>query len=277
MSSCEITSSTDGPLLAKDVDISRVEYSDVQSSKGNSTFRSAYVNYGGDNKLVVQTPWLFTWDGISEPPEEYRQPGAPPKYSINFSLRGHKDNAEVQAFLKMLNDLDEKILHDASTTHSQAWLKKKTMSKDVCEALYTKQVKLAKDRDTGEFTDQLPPSFKAKVPYYDGVYKCMLFDQARNEITENFHEHLTGRCQVRAILRCTSVWFAGGKFGVSWQVQQCEYIPDASQMRSYGFRQTAEDAQRPALPAPAQAQAQAPEAKAAPDDDEEDIDDSDIE
>jgi len=271
-------------LLASEIDISKIEYSDLASSKTNSTFKSAYINYTGapSGRLVVQTPWLYTWDGISQPPEEYRQPGAPPKYALNFSLRGHKENEEVMGFQTFLHALDEKILNDASSTHSIAWFKQKKKEYAQCEAIFTRQLKRQRDKETYELTDEFPPSFKCKVPCYDGTWKCQLFDATtQHEIEGDLSAHLQGKCHVRAVLRCQQIWFAGGKFGVTWQLQLAEYRSDEAQLRGYRFRRTAEDAAMLEA-APAQATAQAQKATAKPlataqEYSEEEVEDSDVE
>lgn len=237
------TGSTDGPLISQEIDFSKITYSELTAGKASSSFKSAYINYNGSN-MMVQTPWLNTWDGICQPAEEYRQPGAPPKYQLSLSLKGN-NAAEVGAFQKFLSDFDDKILTDASGPLCSQWFKGKkegSMTKEVCEALFNKQLKLAKDKETGELTDKYPANFKTKVPYYDGTWKCELYNAKHEELTGDLSTHLTGKCEVRAILRCSAVWFAGGKFGVSWQAHQLEYKPaDAIPKHTYQFRGTAED------------------------------------
>ncbi len=226
------------PYLCAEVDMSKVTFADVVAGKTSATFKSAFINYdrGG---LVIQTPWLKTWDGIAEQAEEFRQAGAPPKYSLNFSMRG-QNAEEVAQFQSFLQQMDDIVLTEA-TNNSLAWLKRKG-TRDVCAALFCSQLKWAKDKDTGEPTDKYPPSFKVKVPFYDGKWKCDLYDDKREEITENLHEHLTGQCDVRAVLKCSAVWIAGGKFGVTWLAQQLEYRPRYTNAHTYQFRATIEDA-----------------------------------
>jgi hypothetical protein len=95
---------------------------------------------------------------------------------------------------------------------------------------------LAKDKTTGEFTDKYPANFKAKVPFYDGIWKCSLYNDRREEVVGDLSASLTGECDVRAILKCNAVWFAGGKFGVSWSAEQLEYRSDEEKIKEYAFR-----------------------------------------
>ena len=112
------------------------------------------------------------------------------------------------------------------------------MNPDICEHIYSKQLKLAKDRESGEFTDKYPANFKVKVPFYDGLWKCDLYNSNSNmeEVVGDLSTHLTGKCDVRAILKCSAIWFAGSKFGVTWQLYKAEYKADQVDHQSYGFR-----------------------------------------
>jgi hypothetical protein len=236
----QTTSSTsNAPLLCTDVDFANISFSDPAQGKANPSFKSAYVSYAGMSKFAIQTPWLRTWDGICEPPEEYRQTGAPPKYNLNFSLKG-RNAEEVQQFQMFLHAMDEKMIQYACGEHCMKWFKKKQMSAEVCEVIYSKQLKLAKDKETHEFTTAYPANFKAKVPCYDGNWKCSVYNEQQEEQVGDLSTILTGQCDVRAILNCSSVWFAGGKFGVTWNVQQLEYKADAEK-KGYGFRSVAGD------------------------------------
>ena len=232
------TAPVSGPLFCTDVDLSKIDYSDIVPGKSNPSFKSVYMNYSGGN-LMLQTPWLKTWDGICAQPEEYRTPGAPLKYSINFTLAGRNDG-EVAAFKEFLRALDDKIITDVAQ-NCQTWLKKK-LSKEVCDAFYTKQLRLAKDKETGEFTDKYPASFKSKVPCYDGQWKCQLFNDKQEEMTGDLSTHLTGKCEVRAILKCGGIWFVNDKFGVTWNAHCLEYrSTEVAPQTGYQFRRTADD------------------------------------
>ena len=224
------------PFLASDIDLSKIVFSDPVQGK-TSTFKSAYIVYEG-KPLMVQTPWLRTWDGIAQPPVEFRQPGAPPKYVLNFSLNG-QDKEQVVVFQDFLSRFDTRIMEEAcKEENTKKWGFNKQMNPDICEHIYSKQLKLAKDRESGEFTDKYPANFKVKVPFYDGLWKCDLYNSNANmeEVVGDLSSHLTGKCDVRAILKCSALWFAGGKFGVTWQLYKAEYKADENVVKSYGFR-----------------------------------------
>jgi len=230
------TSSDNTPFMASDIDLSKIMINDPVPGKANPTFKSGYITYNGQ-PLMVQTPWLRTWDGIVQPSEQFRQPGAPPKYSLNFSLNG-KNKEQVMLFQQFLNDFDNKIIEEAcKEQNAKTWGFNKKMSPEICEHIYSKQLKLAKDKETNDFTDKYPANFRVKVPFYEGVWKDVeLYNENMEEVIGDLSMHLTGRCDVRAILKCSTIWFAGSKFGITWQLHKAEYKADEQLLKSYRFR-----------------------------------------
>ena len=225
------------PMLASEIDPCKLTYSNPTAGKQASSFRTVYVNYDG-GPLIVQTPWLDSWDGIALPPEEYRAPGAAPKYAINGVLRGHRENPQCVAFHDFLHRLDEKVIADASSTCSTAWFKKKC-SREICDALYTRQLKQAKD------AEKYPPSFKIKVPCYDGVWKCDAYEHGKYDahVEGDLSEIVAGKCRVRVLMKCSGIWLNGTtntKFGVSWTACQIEFertdAPGPQPTTGYQFR-----------------------------------------
>jgi hypothetical protein len=50
-------------------------------------------------------------------------------------------------------------------------------------------------------------------------------------------ELLVKRSELTALIECTGVWFAGGKFGVSWKAVQIRLDSVPSGLRGYGFEE----------------------------------------
>jgi hypothetical protein len=72
-------------------------------------------------------------------------------------------------------------------------------------------IKHAKDKDTCEPTDKYPPTFKMNLPFCDGKFACEVYDDKRNLIDLN--DIQTKGARVTALIQCTGIWLAGGKFG----------------------------------------------------------------
>lgn len=223
------------PLLANDFDISKISFSDVRQLSTNGG-KAVYVNYDG-GKLVMQTPWVYTQFGVREPPVEYNDSKFP-KYNmeISFENKGKgESNPMLEVFHQKMKEMDDALISAAcDSANSFEWLRKKKLTKEICEALYTPQVRVSRNRDTGEPTDY-PDTLKIKIPYYDGQFSCELFSSNHEQVDIPINEAIVGRTHVRGLIQCVGLWFAGGKFGCSWKALQLEYRPSA-RLVGYGFR-----------------------------------------
>lgn len=233
----QTTPANTGVYYPNEIDVSKVSYSELKQM-GSGPARTCYINYNS-GKLAIETPWLSSSFGIRQPAPEYRDEGAPPKYTIDFNLRGYRgEDPKVKELYDMLLQLQEKILNDACT-YSMDWHKKQKMSTDVAEALFTPIVKFAKDKNTGEPTDMYPPTIKAKAQCWEGEWKCQAIQKGTGELVEgDLSELVSGRINGRAIIECSSLWFAGGKFGTTWNLKMIEYESTSQAVPSnYSFRQ----------------------------------------
>jgi hypothetical protein len=214
----DLTASS-GPMFASDFDLSRISYGEVRAL-GNAA-KAVYVNFN-NGPVMLQTPWLVTPFGVREPPPEYRDANRR-KFSIDVNLTsgaGGKD--EIRQFTEKMIEFDNKLIDDA-VANSADWLRKKKMTREVCDALFTRGVRIAKDRDTQEPTDKYPPNFKIKVPYYEDAFACDLFNSNHELVSTPIDEVISGRTDVRMLIKCVGLWFAGGKFGCSWKAEAIEY------------------------------------------------------
>jgi hypothetical protein len=225
--------------IPKTVDVSTLQFSDVKVND-KSGAKTVYVNSASGGAFHIQTPWLSSYNGISLPPAEHADPSKP-KYSVSWSLKGHDDaDSDVSAFHHFLQELDARILEVAKQKPME-WFRKKSISMDVLKsAMFSPQVKVRVDKETGEEMPSAPPSFKTMVPYYDGDWKCVVFaDKSPDPVTDNLDVVAGGmRISARAILQCKSIWFFGGRFGCSWKVVQLECVPQsaAGGEMQYAFR-----------------------------------------
>jgi Family of unknown function (DUF5871) len=211
----------DSVILAKDFDIKNVRLGNLRTLDNGG--KIVYVNYKG-KPLIIQTPklkapfGLSNWEG---------------KYSIDLSLSGYDGSNESAAtFFRALTALDESML-DEGMANGMAWFKRKMPSKDVVDALYTRNVKFSKDKNTGEITDKYPPTFKVALPFRDGKFQCDVYDGSRNKIELGDIE--VKGAKVTAIAQCLGLWVAGGKFGCSWKVVQLRVEPPEA-INGYAFR-----------------------------------------
>lgn len=210
---------------------------------GDKGSKIANIRYNQSSELKLQTPVMATPYGVGN--YEGR------KYDISVSFRDRESNARVQKFYEFMTQFDEMILKKAQE-NCQTWFKKKSISLEVLKALYTPSVKVA--TENGEPTDKYPPTFKMKLPFKHDHVKdqnkltCPVFnmdtkepvsaDELEKLLTKDFPETeklITKGTKLVTIVRSTGVWFAAGKFGTGWEIQQMMVKP-SDRLVSYAFR-----------------------------------------
>jgi len=193
--------------------------------------KQVYLNYNG-GRLVVQTPKMsLPWNmGCYRGPEGNQ----PPTYKLDLSFKGMENDPKIKELHDMIEKIDKRMLK-AGAENGLAWFKKKDMNEEVLKALYTPMMKLSIDKNTGEPDGKWPPSVRIKVPNYDGKFSCEVFDTEKNEIdTSNLENVLVRGCEVQSLIECSSVWFAGGKYGLSWKIVQMK-VQSVPNLNGYAF------------------------------------------
>ena len=173
--------------------------------------------------LYLQSPLMMCWGA-----NEYDNPGGK-SYDMCLQFpREEFSNPATQQFLKVLLEFEAKIKADARL-NSRDWLGKANMSEDVIDALFSPMLKYPKDAQ-GEPDKSRTPTLKVKLPLWSGEYKFDLFDTQNTRLIPN----TTGETptalipkgsEVACILICGGVWFANGKFGVTWKAYQVVVKP----------------------------------------------------
>ena len=225
------------------------------------------LNYSG-NKLLTQVGPLSLPYGMNA----FDKAG-PIKYSMDLSLRGYDENAKVKEIYTAFQALDEYMI-DQGVKNSKAWFKSE-LDRNVVKAFYTPMVKVAKDADGNP--KPYPPTIKINLKKNGDSFESKVFDdQKRTYEGVPLEDLLVKGALVTTLIQCTSIWFAGSKFGTSWKALQIrmDKVPDS--IRDYAFvdddaetapvsqRKAAEfedDADDDAFEAPAPAPAPAPVAK----------------
>ena len=240
----------DSILLPKQIDLNNVTFSPIKVLDNGG--RMVYINYL-NKPFNVQTPEMSAPFGLSR--FAVNDAGASnDKYSIEVSFKNMATKASEEAFFKVLRALDARVVA-AALDNSAAWLKKKYNSLEVVEALYTPCVKFPKDKTTGEITDKYAPTFRMNLPFRDNSFACDVYNTEGERIDLGSVETKGGK--VSAIMTCSAIWIAGGKFGVSWRIVQLRVQP-STVITKFAFR-AMEDDDLPAAPAAAtQAIAPAP-------------------
>jgi hypothetical protein len=178
------------------------------------------LNNMSKKSLLIQTPLMMNW-GVNV------YENANNTKSYDFSLQFPREefgNDDTKSLLDMLVAFEEKVKLDAQK-NSRDWFGKATMSAEVVEALWSPMLKYPKDQSTGEPDKTRSPTLKVKLPVWDGEYKFELFDVAQNVLIPNEdgrgpEELIQKGSNVACIIQCGGIWFANGKFGVTWKLYQ---------------------------------------------------------
>ena len=208
--------------------------------------KQAYVNYDS-RPLVMQVGSLETPFGLSV---FDKIPGAAPKYSVELNLRGYDDptgNPKIASIYSALNALDEFMI-EQGVKNSKAWFKA-DLKADMVRMFYTPTLRFAKDAEGN--LKPYPPTLKIQLRKRDGKFETAVYDDKKRPLTDvPFEDVLVKKAFLTALIQCTGVWFAGGKFGLSWKAIQirADKIPDS--IRGFAFLDDGEEAPRAAAPAP---------------------------
>ena len=229
-----------------DITASKIEFGPVKLL--DSGGKAVNLRYEGRN-LMVETPSLNVPYGVN-----VFDKSGPPKYSVDLSLRGADDNEQVRALQTFIEAFDERMI-DAGVENAGKWFKMANPSREVIKAFYTPLLKLSRDPQGN--LKPYPPTFKTalrrkkdaatsttasfETDFYNAGEKDAKGQIAQFARDTPLDQVLCKRSQVTAIIQCTGVWFAGGKFGTTWKAVQMRVDSQPEQIRGPAFRSEAPD------------------------------------
>jgi hypothetical protein len=110
------------------------------------------------------------------------------------------------------------------------------MNPDAVDALWTPVLKYPKNKDTLEADTSRAPTLKVKLPYWDNTWKELeLYDTDMSPIfPDPMNPALSPKdliakgSHIAVSIQCGGIWFANGKFGVTWKLFQAIVKPKMS-------------------------------------------------
>ena len=182
------------------------------------------LNKNTKTGLRITTPLMLTW-GASE----YVNPEGVGNDKFEMSLQFPTDeysNDDCRAFLANIKALEEKIKKDAFENSSE-WFGETHEHPSVINALYTPMLKYPKIKGTSKPDLSKMPTMRLKLPKWDGVYKCEVYDEdgeplfpSKQNLTASPIEFLRKGAHVACIMQCGGMWFTNGKFTITWKLLQ---------------------------------------------------------
>jgi len=200
----------------------------INASGGKSV---GIYNTATGQSLYLGTPLLMTW-GMQEYTDDKTG-----KVSYEFSLQfpnDDYDNDETRAFLKAMSAFEQKLKADA-LVNSKEWFAKPKMTPDAVDALFTPVLKYPLDKATCEKDMSRKPTMRIKVPFWQGKWEGVeIYDVDRNclfpcaDPSVSPKDIITKLSHLKTMVQCGGIWFANGKFGVTWRFVQGMIQPKLS-------------------------------------------------
>ena len=216
------------------------------------------INKLTNSGLRMSTPLMLTWGASDFVDAATGKGNGKYEMSLQFPSEEYKTD-DAMAFMKTMQAFESKIKTDA-LINSKEWFGKVHKNSEVVDALWTPMLKYSKDKYTGEPDLSKAPVLRIKLPVWEGVWKCEIYDEDDNKLFPN----PTNPCitpldciqkgtNVAVLMQCGGLWFANGKFGITWKlVQAMVQKPKASLTgRCFITLKAADKEKLKAAPAPA--------------------------
>jgi hypothetical protein len=190
------------------------------------------VNSKTSSVLNLSSPLMLTW-GVQSFTDEKSG-----KVSYDLALQFPNEGFETPAtkkFLENMTAFEKKIKEDA-IANSKEWFSKPKMTSDAVDALWTPILKYPKNKDTLEADTSRAPTIKVKLPFWDGAWKDLeLYDTDMQPVFPDPmnpalspQDLIAKGSHIAVSIQCGGIWFANGKFGVTWKLFQAIVKPKMS-------------------------------------------------
>jgi hypothetical protein len=183
------------------------------------------LNKQTNTGIRVSTPLMLTWGASDFVDPATGKGNGKYEMSLQFPNDEYKSD-DATAFLENMQALEKKVKADA-LTYSKDWFGKVHKNAEVVDALYSPILKYSKDKMTGEADLTKAPLLKVKIPFWDGVWKCEIYDEDGESLFPNSStpnvsplDLIQKGINVAVIMQCGGLWFANGKFGITWKLIQ---------------------------------------------------------
>lgn len=239
-------------LLPAQLDVGQVQFGVPRVNDNGG--KSIYLSFNRA-PIVLQTPEMYAPFGL----QRWDGERGTVKYTLDLSFKDMDDRPGLKTFFDKLNEFGDMLI-DAGVTNQFEWLKKRGCSRDTIKELFTPPVRHPIDKNTGEINARYPPTFKLSVPFINGAFQCEVYDSKRKLIDLTSTE--TKGARVTAIIQCTGIWVAAGKFGCMWKAKLLKVVP-VQALSGYAFLDVESDLPDDADDAPAPPTSRATNAMAA--------------
>jgi hypothetical protein len=190
------------------------------------------VNAKTSTVLNLSSPLMLTW-GVNDFTDDKSG-----KVSYDLALQFPNEGFETPATKKFLANITafEKRIKEDAIANSKEWFSKPKMTADAVDALWTPILKYPKNKDTLEADLTRAPTLKVKLPFWEGQWKELeLYDVDMQPIFPDPSnpalspkDLIAKGSHIAVSIQCGGIWFANGKFGVTWKLFQAIVKPKMS-------------------------------------------------
>ena len=216
---------------AKHFDADTVSYKPASVNKRGGKNVSCTIK---NSPIVLQFPLMLCW-GVNERVDENSG-----RVSYDLSLDFRNETSATRAMLANLKKFEKKIKDDC-VRYCKEWFGKSKMSAEVVDAMFYPILKYPKKKDdSGEPDYDRSPSLKLKLSYWEGKFTSTeVYNHADNSplylppkdgapVPDRTPVDLIPKAShLSGLFRCSGLWFAGGRCGVTWQLLQAKVRPPA--------------------------------------------------
>jgi len=220
------------PISINDLDISKITFVPGPAKAGRNP--SINIKYDGQN-LQLRVPRLSFPGGVLVRTDEKT---GNTTHTLMGTLKDcdpyakdlSKSDSEIAKFYNFLVNLEEQI-RTSAVENSAKWFGKKRSLEAIQDA-FNRIIGVSKDNVDGEWVPngKYPPSFKCKVPVYDGRVSTEIVDGKRDPVyatPESLTSIFSKGVDANLVVSGTIYVIAGGGFGVTWRLQKAQVFPRA--------------------------------------------------
>lgn len=185
------------------------------------------INNKTKKVTMLSTPLILTW-GMNEFVDDKSN-----KYHLSLQFpNAEYPDSDCENFLNKMREFENKIKHDA-ISNCKEWFNKPKMSAEVVDALWNPMLTYPKNKESGEFDYTRAPTLKVKIPFWENEWKFELYDMEQNQLWPSSSVSsplplIPKLSRIACVLQCGGIWFAAGKFGVTWKLFQAVVKPPQS-------------------------------------------------
>lgn len=175
--------------------------------------------------LKIVTPLMLTWGASDFVDEKTGLGNGKFEMALQFPSDEYKTD-DTDSFFKNMMAFQNKIKEDA-LINSKEWFGKIHKSSEIIDELFSPMLKYPNIKGSREPDYSKQPSLKIKLPQWEGVWKCEIYDEEDNCLFPNPSnvnvtplDYLKKGINVAVIIQFAGIWFVNGKFSISWKLVQ---------------------------------------------------------